>query len=233
MSFCRCSREQPTPVGCGINGIVETYDNNPNNFKIIIEDASDASIQYVAISGKNGEFSFRDIDSGTYSIEAEKDGYRWIWMNDDGEINHSNRIINLMDGQIKNLKILMGTNSSSGTFDLELTDIFGNPITNSVHIPKYSTTVSFRLINKSGQSHSWGIDDRYCIVYGDRGAYEYIFSYFNQKSGTLNPGDNVLIVGTINQEIFNIYTSAPSSVFNQLNFTCGFGHKEVLLDIDF
>lgn len=222
--------------GCQINGVIESYDNKNNGFKITLEDVLDRTLQHVAVSDAHGNFMFKDIDAGEYNINVEKQGYGWVLMIDDGKQNPYNRNIKLEDGQVKNIKIIMkNTPSYSSDFDLELTDSYGNAINGSIIVPKYATTISFRLYNGTGTNKGWSVlNTDKCIVSDDIGAnYEYIFDSFNQTSGTLAPGQSVLLIGNINSDIFNVYSNYPNYVINTLSFYCGYKHKDVTLDIDF
>ena len=227
-----CNKEEPTSEKSAINGIIDN--SHPYGVKVTLQNESDPSIKYVAVSDANGSFEFRDIEPGIYSVDAVKDGFRWAWMVDDGVINHKNRLIELSGGKTKELKILMGGGPTFLNFQLELTDIYGNQIGESIPVPKYATTVSFKLYNRTDRSHQWNVNniDR-CLVFDDLGIYyEYTFSSFNPTSGTLAPGDNVVLVGTINQAIFDIRTGIQWPYFNELEFYSE-GSKKVLLNIDF
>ena len=222
--------------GCQINGVINSYDDKNNGFKITLEDVHDAVIQHVVVSDSYGNFMFNDIAAGEYNINAAKQGYEWVLMIDDGKQNPYSNNIKLEDGQVKDIKIIMkNTSSYTSDFDLELTDSYGNPINGSVSVPKYATTISFRLYNGTGSHKSWSVyDTDKCVVSDDIGAYyEYIFSSFSQTSGTLSPGQSVLLIGNINPDIFSIYSNYPRYVINTLSFYSGYYHKEITLNIDF
>lgn len=228
-----CKEKEQPNSSCGINGIVDA--SNPNGIKITLTSLSDNSLKHVAVTNSIGEFLFRDIEAGKYTLEAAKDDYRWIWMVVDGSVNHSDHIIDIQEGQIKEVKILM-TNTSLPTMDYELslTDMYNNPIENSVHVPKYSTIISFKLYNGTDVSHSWSVwHTNDCFVSDDRGFYSVkLFDDFSPISGTLEPGDNITLVGKINQDIWNIYDNSPGYVYSTLYFWLG-KDKEVTLSIDF
>lgn len=208
---------------CGINGMIDvgtSYLSQPNGFKVTIEDVYDNSVKHISISDADGKFVFRDIEAGTYSINAEKDGYRWVWMVDDGVVNHRDRIIELNDNKTKDLKILM-----DGKVDaLDITDLNGNPI-NRIGIPRNASTISIRLFNGTQISHSWELDYDKCFV-STSFELEYVFSSFNVREGILAPGDNIVLVGTINPNIFSpqfqfiqgvVYLSDYGNVQNMFN----------------
>lgn len=238
-----CDNDAMVEKGAVIYGIIENTQNKVHNYGFIItlESVLDPSLKYVAISDMNGAFDFNDIIAGKYSIDAVKDGYgiNWIWMVDDGVVNHRDRLIELKDGQRKELTITMNewTDSSSTQFKLDLTDVNGIQVGQSVVIPKYSTTVAFRLYNGTDSEQYWSVDntDR-CFVTGNLNYqyyFEYIFSSFSQTSGTLKPGDSVVLVGGINQEIFKMPKSSIDNWFSTLRFFSGIGSKDVSLSIEF
>lgn len=240
-----CDKEVIVERNATLHGSIENIHHETHNygFKITLENISDPSLKYVAISDRNGAFVFNDIIAGAYSIDAVKDGYgiKWVWMIDDGEVNHRDRLVELKAGQIKELTITMSEyyNSSNSQFKLDLTDVSGAPIENSVFIPKYSTTVAFRLYNGTDKEQIWSVDfTDSCFVSGFLNYqyyFERIFSSFSQTSGRLKPGDTVVLVGTINQEIFKIIDNR-----NWLSKICfvsidndGIGSRDVSLSIEF
>lgn len=222
-----------------INGAVEVlndYWSQPNGVKIILTNQFDTSIKHVAVTGSDGLFNFYDIEEGIYSIEAVKEGFRWIWMVDDGVVNHRDNLIQLIAGETKEISILLESNSSSSlTFNLKLTDVNGNPIDGSLKIPKYATTVAFKLYNGTDKRHSWSVESLdHCFVSDDRGIkLEYIFDDFTPMAGTLAPGNNAVLVGTINQKIWSVYTNRPYYVYNTMDIYSGITHQSITLKIDF
>lgn len=231
-----CSKnDEEIAKHCGINGTIDvgtTYWSHPNGFKITIKDVADSSVKHVAVSDANGNFEFRDIEAGTYSINAEKEDYRWVWMFDDGVVNYRNKLIELNNDHIKDIKILMNYDSPYySDSSLDITDVFGNPIGDYIEVPKYTTTIAIRLYNGTDQSQYWSVQniDR-CIVFDEQGMdYEYTFSSFSATSGTLAPGDNVVLVGIINQRIYDIRTSSQLPWFNELRIDS----KSICLNIEF
>ena len=233
--FVGCNQNQPSKATCGINGTVTTYDEKPQGFKITLISIADNNVQYVAVADANGRFVFRDLDAGRYTIKAEKQGYDWVWLNDDGHISNYNREIELKDGQIKEIAILMKkTSSSYDTYELEFTDMYGKPIGTSINVPKYAATISFKLFNGTDSNHSWSVmHTKDCFVSDDMGVYsEYVFDDFYPTSGTLKPGDNIVMVGKINPDIWSIYDNSPYYVYSTLIFYIG-ETREVTLNIDF
>jgi hypothetical protein len=222
--FNGCNKEQPVVVDkCGIDGIVDvgtTAFSYPNGIKVSLVSVSDPSVKHVAVTDANGAFQFRDIESGSYSVNAEKEGYRWVWMVDDGVVNYRDRIIELSGNQTKDLKILM-----NGEVDaLDIIDLNGNPIT-KIGIPRNATTISIRLYNGTQSSHQWEFDYERCYV-ATTFELEYVFSSFNVREGILAPGDNIVLVGTINPNIFSpqfqfiqgvVYLSDYGNVGNMFN----------------
>lgn len=219
-----CNKEQPVVVDkCGIDGVVNvgsTAYSHPNGIKVSLESVSDPSVKHTAVSDANGEFKFRDIESGQYAVNAEKEGYRWVLMVDDGTVNHRDRIIELYENETKDLKILM-----NGKVDaLDITDLSGNPI-NKIGIPRNASTISIRLFNGTQSSHSWELDYDRCFV-STSFELEYVFSSFNVREGILAPGDNIVLVGIINPNIFSpqfqfirgvVYLSDYGNIQNMFN----------------
>lgn len=227
-----CIKEKPVAMSqCSVHGSINV--SRPNGVKVTLENVADHSLKYISVSDANGNFEIHDIEAGTYSVNAEKEDFRWVWMVDDGVVNHRDRLIVLSEGQAKELSILMNSGINLD-FNMELTDVYGNLIGDEIYVPRYSTTVSFRIYNGTDQAQEWQVynTDR-CIVFDDTEMYsEYTFSSFHPTSGVLVPGDNVLLVGTINQEIFEIRHSVQWPYFNELEFWSD-GSKRVLLDIEF
>lgn len=232
-----CNKEEIVEI-CTIKGRIITNTNNihSNGIKITLENVSDPSLKYIVISDVNGDFEVHDIIPGTYSVDAVKDGLEWGWMQDEGVVMHqNNRLVNLASGQIKELIIyLKGQNTIGWEFELDLTDINGNPIGDNLSVPKSASAIAFRLFNSTSDSHPWSINTDYCFVSDDIGyKSEYIFSSVSPCTGTLKPGDSVVIIGIINQKIFDIFQNYPRYMYNILTFNSGFARKEVYLDIAF
>lgn len=223
-----CSKEETKETVCSINGTIDH--RNPSGVVVTLQNVSDPSVKHIAVSDTKGVFEFHDIMEGTYSIDATKDGYKWIWMVDDGVVNHRNRFIELKGGQSKELAIYMSGGSSITDFQLDLTDISGNPIGNSVSISKTITTISFRLFNGTGNNQAWSVGHTDQCFVTDGRDMEYVFSSFSPTSGTLKPGDNVVVIGTINNKIFNI---KPWQSYTEITFYSGADNKSISIDIDF
>ena len=226
-----CVKDEDVVEKYLIQGSV-TGSGNTNGVKISFENIDDSSLKYVAITNNYGYFELQDIVGGTYNVDASKDGFRWGWYKDGNYTNQNDRLINIYED--KDLIIYLMDSSTSYQFDLDLTDMNGSPIGTSISIPKYTTTVAFRLYNGTTSTHSWSVSSNNCFVSDDIGYnLEYIFSSFSQTSGTLKPGDAIVVVGTINQNIFYVFQSAPLYKYTTLNFHSNFNRKEVYLDIEF
>ena len=200
ISLLGCEKEQSVSNKCGIDGVVDVGTSSwshPNGIKVSLVSVSDDAVKHTAVTDANGTFAFRDIEAGKYTVNAEKEGYRWVWMIDDGVVNHSDRIIELRNNQIKNLKILMNGETDA----LDITDIHGNPLTKII-IPRNATTISIRLYNGTQSSHRWELEYDRCFV-STTFELEYVFSSFNVTEGTLVPGDNIVLVGVVNPAIFS------------------------------
>ncbi len=237
--FISCENKHPMENdNCVISGLVTTNNQNsiPNGIKITLQNISDKSVKYIAVTGDDGTFMFRNVEAGNYYLTAEKEGFKWIWMVDDGIINHNDQNVILRANDVKNIEIYMSTSwDYSLEFKLSLTDMGGNPIDNSVHVQKFATTLSFKLYNGTDKNQSWSIDNiNNCFVSDDIGVHrENVFCNFTPQSGTLKSGDNVVLVGVINQNIWNVYKNYPYYVYGELFFLNSLKQKNITLDIDF
>lgn len=224
--FAGCSKEEEVLYKhCGITGTIDVESspwNHPNGFRVTLENVSDPSIKHVAVSDVYGGFRFKDIEAGTYTIDAEKEGYRWVWMVDDGEVNYRDHLVELDGDQIKNISIYFDNSAHQDA--LEITDVNGSPMT-KIMIPRNATTVSFRLFNGTQASHTWELEYDRCYV-ATTFEFEYVFTSFNITGGTLASGDNVVLVGQVNPRIFDpqftniqgvVYLSDYSSLGDMFN----------------
>ena len=221
-----CSKEEEIQYNhCGINGTIDVGTSpwsHPNGFSVTLENVSDPSIKHVAVSDASGRFGFQDIEAGTYTINAEKEGYRWVWMVDDGEVNYRDHLVELDGDQIKNISIYFDNSAHQDA--LEITDVNGSPMT-KIMIPRNATTVSFRLFNGTQTCHMWELEYDRCYV-ATTFELEYVFTSFNVTSGTLASGDNIVLVGQVNPRIFDpqftniqgvVYLSDYSSLGDMFN----------------
>ena len=226
MVFVGCAKEEKVQYNhCGINGTIDVGTSpwsHPNGFGVTLENVSDPSIKHVAVSDVNGSFGFQDIEAGTYTINAEKEGYRWVWMVDDGQVNYRDHLVELDGDRIKDISIYFDNSAHQDA--LEITDVNGSPMT-KIMIPRNTTTVSFRLFNGTQTSHMWELEYDRCYV-ATTFELEYVFTSFNVTSGTLASGDNVVLVGQVNPRIFDpqytniqgvVYLSDYSSLGNMFN----------------
>lgn len=234
LTFLSCNNTDIT-VTCTIKGKIISNGIQPNGIKITFENVSDPSLKYIVVSDASGIFEILEMEPGTYYVDAIKEGLEFGWVKDEESTILRDRLIDLRNDLSKNLTIYVKGNPYNSNFDLELTDLNGTPIGNSIHIPKFSTTVSFRLYNGTNESRYWTVSDPdKCFVSDDIGyKYEYIFNSFSQTEGTLKPGDAIVLVGIINQKIFSIYKDNPHFLLNELNFYSDFKSKSVYLDIEF
>jgi len=204
-----------------------------NGVKVSLENTNDSSLKYVVVTDGYGYFEIQDIVGGIYNVDASKNGLNWGWYKDGNYTNQNDRFIDVYDN--KDLIIYLMGSSTSYHFGLDLTDMNGSPIGNSISIPKYTTTVAFRLYNDTNSAHSWAVyNTNTCFVSDDIGYNsERIFSSFSQTSGTLKPGDAIVLIGTINQGIFSVFQRSPRYKYSTLDFHSGFNSKDVYLDIEF
>lgn len=208
LSFNGCKdkgKEEPDSRTAGIDGLIdvpEIYTTHPNGFLITLESMSDDGERHSAVSDSNGKFSFRNLAAGKYTIDVEKEGYKRAWMVDEDKIVSTGvKTIELSNNKIKNLKIRMEDIYYDDIGALDITDLSGNPI-GVIGISNMATMVSFRLYNGTQSSHTWSVDDRYCFGTIDFAPVQ-VFSSFNMTQGRLEPGDNVLVIGYVNPEIFS------------------------------
>lgn len=226
-----CTKDDEVVEKYVVKGSVISISAETNGVKVSFENINDPSLKYVAITNNHGYFEFQDIVAGTYNVDANKDGLSWGWYKDGNITNQRDQLINI--DKNKDLIIYLRS-SNSYHFDLDLTDKDGKTIGNSISIPKYATTVAFRLYNGTTSSRSWSVYYNYCFV-SDAIGYnlEYVFSSFSQTSGTLKPGDVIVLVGTINQKIFSVYQRSSFYKYTTLNFYSNFSSRDVYLDIEF
>lgn len=205
-----CTNEQAlTTANCGINGSISV-----SGAKITIVSVLDASVQHVAVSDANRNFYFRGLEAGSYIIKAEKDGYEMGHIILEGNTilgKNQQKIIELKEHEIKEITISMSPIDVSSIGRLAFTDMSGNQL-NNILIPQNATTISLRLFNGTQGRCHWKI--RYDGCFGSIGFdVEYLFSSFNVSEGYLEAGDNVVLVGYINPNIFTPEFSLLSSYF--------------------
>lgn len=231
--FYGCETNNPSSSVCSLFGVVG-HPSNCKGINVTLKNINVPEIEYVATTDAYGNFYFIDIIPGTYRIDATKDNLHFSMMIENGENLHT-KIIELRDGDVREITILMGGSSNVLDCILELTDVHGNPIDNVIRVPKYSSVVSMSIFNGSGESHSWSIwGASSCFISDDSGLQmEYIFESFGPTSGTLKPGEIVTVVGAINQNIFD-YASSPRYVYTEFSFASGYSSsRQIHLDIDF
>lgn len=174
-----------------------------NGVKITIESVSNKSIKYVAVSDAEGKFHFSNLEADTYIISAEKEGYKMDYILLEKSILGSNKPkkITLAENEIREITICMSTTQISEFGQLDFTDMNGNPL-NRITIPRNATTISMRLFNGTQSRKPWQLKYEYCF-----GTIRFltvnVFSSFSISEGVLEAGDNVVLVGYINPEIFS------------------------------
>lgn len=225
VGFFGCQDKEQLKIGTsGVNGKVTINANYylaPNGIKVSLTKEDDSSIKHVAVTDATGSFQFRDIDAGTYVIDAVKEGYRMGWIIDDGTVNPYDKYVELEDNKIKDLQVQMWGEGYGETdvFDLSITDINDKPLSR-IGIPYGATTISFKIFNGTQKKHNW--DLQYNRVYVTTGwDFEYVFTSFNITEGTLEPGDNVLLVGYVNPNIFSSQYSAIEGVLHFNDYGSG------------
>lgn len=237
VSFCLLGCEDKSDIdnsaNCGIEGVVKTSSNMwpTNGVKITIESISDQSVEYVAITDKDGKFSFTNIDSDTYRISAEKDGYDmdYILLGNGIIGRNSPKEIKVAKGELREITICMSTSQITTYGQFELTDLNGNPLS-KITIPRGATTISMRLFNGTQSKGYWELDYDYC--FGTIDFYPvYVFTSFNVSEGYLETGDNVVIVGYVNQDIFS--SDFEYNILSQIYlYGGGISRREISVSIE-
>lgn len=215
IGYCvACTKDKEADLQYGsINGTISTT-NGGQGFTVTLADSSGGQALQVMVTEETGSFTFKNVLAGKYQINAQKEDYIWKWMwIDDIWVNNSHEI-NVVGNTTTDVNIYMESVSHGLSGELTITDINGNPINDRLTIPKYTTTIALKLFNETAKDISWYIDYRLCFLKGARdtvvGSYSgytgfdmyYIFSDMMPSSGTLSPGENTLVVGTINQNIY-------------------------------
>lgn len=201
-----------------INGFVQTGSLwDPNGVKITIESVSNKSVKHVAVSDAEGNFHFSNLEADTYIISAEKEGYKMDYILLEKRIlgNNMPKEITLAENEIREITIYMSPIQISEFGELEFTDMKGNPL-NKITIPHNATTVSIRLFNGTQSKKYWQL--RYESCFGTiRFLQVDVFSSFSINEGVLEAGDNVVLVGYVNPEIFSTefeYLSRQVSLYD-------------------
>lgn len=235
-----CSKKQEIVYNqCGIDGVITDWSLSPNPSAVLvsIENSSDNTQTHTAVSDGDGKFRFRDIVAGKYKISIKKDGYGIWGTTIDGVLAHHNRWIELQDNKIKNLEIII-KNENQPFEHLDLSDIYGHPINESIHIPKYSPVVSFKLHNGTSQSLGFLVSDTESCFISCSPNYDmmFIFNSFSPTSGTLNPGEEIVLIGEVNSNFYDYCSSDHYQYYlHTIRFWLGGAASDqyVLLDFDF
>lgn len=201
---CDKKSDSISSANSGINGYVQTGSLwHSNGVKITLESVSDKSIKHVAVSNENGNFLFRNLESDTYRISAEKEGYEMDYILLEKSILGRNmpKEIALAENETREITIYMSPTQISELGQLEFTDMNGKPL-NKITIPHNATTISMRLFNGTQSRKSWQLEYEYCF-----GTIRFlqvnVFSSFSISEGVLEAGDNVVLIGYVNPEIFS------------------------------
>lgn len=239
-----CSKKQEIVYNqCGIDGVITDWSLSPNPSAVLvsIENSSDNTQTHTAVSDGDGKFRFRDIVAGKYKISIKKDGYGIWGTTIDGVLAHHNRWIELQDNKIKNLEIII-KNENQPFEHLDLSDIYGHPINESIHITKYSPVVAFKLHNGTSNSLCFNVSNsENCFIYCTCMPYTYgmlyIFKSFSPTSGEVKPGEEVVLIGEVDMDFYDFcYDGAPTynNYYHTLRFWLGgtSSDQEVLLDFE-
>lgn len=234
-----CGKEEPSIATCDIQGLIEC-DAASNAIKITLKNISEPDLEYVAYSDIYGMFEIQEVREGKYSVDANKDNYSLSRIVLDGHVFPRNGIIDINGTTTKDMVLFM-TKPFSDYYDfkLDITTLSGEPIKNTIKIPRFTSSTALRLYNGTDESQSWSIDTDNCFVFAS-GEYffEYIFSSFNPSSGTLQPGQTVEVIGLFNQDIYNYTPYFPDypgtlMAYSTLIIYNGLASKDVKFDIDF
>lgn len=219
---CTKEEEEETSMYGTVKGIVTSSIGGNQGFKVsLLESDNNKPIQ-VIVTEEDGSFSFNNVAVGNYTIAVQKEGFYCIQVIVNNTIVNSNYYdeyeIQVEGNQTIEIDIRMHPNSSYINDVFKVTDANGNAIGNYITIQKYTPIIAMRIYNETSQDISWYISRwNLCSLEGARdtvvgdyhgftgfGTYQ-IFSDFSPSSGTISPGENVLITGTINQEIYALH----------------------------
>ena len=197
-SFVSCQKPEEAKPGT-IIGSINT--GVPGAVKVQLQNASDASDMDIAFSEQDGSFVFQDVKEGFYYITPTKDGYSWIWTvigdNDPIHRNSPDKRIKVGAGEIVKVKILMSPSNGEA---LSILTAQGDPIDKLV-INNGMGSVSFVLFNGTGTTRSYSIVCR-CLFKETFDAF-YLFTSINPSSGSLAPGESVLITCSIDPRVYS------------------------------
>lgn len=201
-SLVSCQKPEEAKKG-SILGSIDFLSSKavPGAVKVQLQNASDASDSDIAFSEQDGSFFFQDVKEGYYYITPTKDDYSWLWtVVGDNEPIHKNspdKRIKVGAGETVNVKILM---SGSDGDALSILTPKGDPI-NKLEINKGDSSVSFVIFNGTGSERIYSIICQ-CLFKEMFDAF-YLFTSINPSSGTLSPGESVLITCIIDQRVYN------------------------------
>lgn len=201
--LCSCQKIDDKTETSTIIGNVEfiSYSAIPGAVKIQLQSASDASDNDIAYTEQDGSFIFKDVKEGFYFITPTKENYSWVWtvVNDNDPIhrNSSDKKIKVGAGEIVKVDILM---SISNVNTLSFLSPKGEPI-NKLVINKGEGSISFVLFNGTGSARSYSVRCG-CLFKTTFDAFE-LFSSINPSSGSLSPGESVMITCNIDPRVYN------------------------------
>ncbi len=213
--------EEPEEYGI-VKGIVTSnIINERQGFKVSLTETNSKQPIQVIVTEEDGSFCFSNVAAGTYKVDVKNEKFYCIQVTVDNTIINSNYAgefeIQVEANQIVAVDIQMQPYSSYINDGLKITDANGNTIENRITIQKYTPIITMRLYNKTTEYMQLNITRwQLCYLEGARdtvidghsgftglGTYQ-IFSDFSSSSETISPGENALITGTINQEIYTL-----------------------------
>lgn len=239
-----CGKDEPSLKSCDIQGSINGFVAK-TGVKVSLQNVANPSLVYIAYSNVDGEFEFQNVKEGDYYITASKDSYSINWITFEGNYIRDNAITVKGDA-VKNIVIYMSKNQGgSSNSQLQLTTLSGQSVSNVIKIPRFTSSIGFRIYNGTDTPRNWEISNpSFCYVYSSDSFFlESIFSSIAPLGGQLRPGESVELIGYFNQAIYN-YTphypdhpgtlSAKSTItFYLSTLSSEMITKEIKLDIEF
>lgn len=212
--YIGCKKKESTG-NCKIEGYIDAQGIYNKESAVKVTFVGDSTgIKNVAITDTTGKFEFIDLMAGKYNFKVEKENYHIYMYKDDDDIyppmkvNKDWNTVELKEGMVKRMEITMKSDYEVFDSFLYLTDMYGNRINETIHIPKNSTTLALKLYNETEQSAHFSVNYDNCAVaiHCSEEYHDYLENYFDSiipSSGVVEPGENVMIVCYINQNIYN------------------------------
>lgn len=214
-------------------------------FIVTLSDPAGIEPTQTYITESDGSFRFIDLGQNTYQINVERDNWVWRSMAYGDESNdwdilfrvaNESHTIETKSGSTTRALVFM--DKTSNDEDLTITDINGNPIGDIISVPNGTVTLGLRIYNNTMSDRYWWVDidnslsicgTRDTVVQGGNGQYTHgytgiycypLYTGITQDSGTLSPGNVMMVVININPEIYTIdhYQSGTNYLLSQYAF---------------